>query len=265
MMAAYSRIRVCGKRFNKTLRRIRNEGTAPSTKELGYFREFRGSEWSLMDMCAAENDIPTIGLLIEAGANVEISKCKNAETMRFLIESVQTPENATIVLCQVREMMSKGRELTIEMIELMTTMAERFGEDDAVRIEHVLFNIQLDPAAAQNVDNAALANRVLEEEIKIGKREIVQMALLFVERFGMKAMRRTITSIVCTFLETNMQPYSLFPSPKKMVNDGEMQLLHRLYHDGHFKRSNPHLEALLESATSMGMLPVIELATTDRR
>ena len=53
-MAAYSRIRVCGKRFNKTLRRIRDEGTAPSTKELGYVREFRGSEWSLMDMCAAK-------------------------------------------------------------------------------------------------------------------------------------------------------------------------------------------------------------------
>ena len=157
MMASKSTIRVCGKRFNKTLRRLRDEGTPPSREEIGYVRAFRGSEWSLMDFCVAEDDIPAIGLLTEAGADIEITRCTNAETMRLVIGSVQTPENATSLLRQGRAMMSEKREPHGDhsiMVESLSAMVERFETSEAVRDEHVLFNVQLDPASARDVDNA---------------------------------------------------------------------------------------------------------------
>ena len=70
---------------------------------------------------------------------------------------------------------------------------------------------------------------------------------VFVERFGTEAMRLTITTIVLFFLETNMQMHTSWPLPKLIVSDdGEMKLLHRLYHEGHFTRAD--LEALLDWA-----------------
>ena len=73
------------------------------------------------------------------------------------------------------------------------------------------------------------------------------MALHFVERFGMGAMSLTITTIVLRFLESNMQMHTTWPSPTMVVaDDGEMKLLHRLYHEGHLTRLD--LEEMLEWA-----------------